>query len=76
MMKTDDELAAFVATWNAKLRRFQRAHPARWHVRGWSDDEVRDAITLRLIESHAEVTTEEVAWSVARARLAELRRAQ
>lgn len=39
------------AAWEAKIRRMQRAHPARWHVRGWSDDEVRDELTLRVFEN-------------------------
>ena len=44
------ELVRYQAAWERKLARLQRAHPARWRVAGLSDDEVRDAITLRLIE--------------------------
>jgi hypothetical protein len=58
--------------WDAKIRRMQRAHPARWHVRGWSDEEVRDDLTLRVLE-HA--TCDETAIERAvRERLNELRR--
>ncbi|HTV18581.1 MAG TPA: hypothetical protein VMG12_07925 [Polyangiaceae bacterium] len=44
------ELVRYQAGWDARLARLQRAHPGRWRVPGLSDDEVRDAITLRLIE--------------------------
>lgn len=48
---TDDAaLVRYQAKWSTRLARLQRAHPARWHVAGWSDEEVRDALTLRLIE--------------------------
>jgi hypothetical protein len=61
------------AAWNAKIRRMQRARPERWHVRGWSDDEVRDELTLRVLE-HA-TSDEETIMRAVRSRLNELRRA-
>jgi hypothetical protein len=44
------ELLGYQRAWERTLARLQRAHPQRWCVPGLSDDEVRDAITLRLIE--------------------------
>lgn len=44
------ELVRYQAAWDRRIARLQRAHPQRWHVPGLSDDEVRDAITLRLLE--------------------------
>ena len=60
------------AAWDAKIRRMQRARPERWHVRGWSDDEVRDELTLRVLE-HATCDEEAIMRAVC-ARLNELRR--
>jgi hypothetical protein len=49
---TDDAaLVAYEAKWQRKLRRLQQAFPERWRVAGLSDDEVRDILTLRLIEA-------------------------
>ena len=49
---TDDRaLVAYEAKWQRKLRRLQRAFPARWRVAGLSDEEVRDLLTLRLLEA-------------------------
>ena len=47
----DAALVRYVAKWDRRLARLMRAHPARWHVPGLSDDEVRDALTLRLVEA-------------------------
>jgi len=47
----DDALVAYEAKWQRKLRRLQRTFPERWRVAGLSDDEVRDRLTLRLIEA-------------------------
>jgi len=47
----DGALVAYEAKWTRKLRRLQRAHPERWHVPGLSPEEVRDILTLRLIEA-------------------------
>ena len=58
--------------WDAKIRRFQRAHPERWHVRGWSDEEVRDALTLRVLEIGA--GDDDAMMRAVRERLNELRR--
>lgn len=44
-------LVAYQDKWTARIARLQRAHPERWHVPGWSPEEVRDALTLRLIEA-------------------------
>jgi hypothetical protein len=41
------------------LRKLQRANPQRWHVPGLSDEVVRDALTLRLIEAVRGRTTDE-----------------
>jgi hypothetical protein len=49
-MSTDDALVTFLAGWQSSLARLQRAYPARWHVAGLSDEEVRDALTLQLLE--------------------------
>jgi hypothetical protein len=43
-------LARYQQKWDRTFARLQRAHPQRWRVAGLSDDEVRDALTLRLIE--------------------------
>jgi hypothetical protein len=43
-------LAGYYQKWERAIARLQRAHPQRWQVPGLSDDEVRDAVTLRLIE--------------------------
>jgi hypothetical protein len=47
----DAALVAYEAKWRCKLRRLQRAFPERWRVAGLSDDEVRDLLTLSLIEA-------------------------
>jgi len=62
------------AAWERKIRRLQRAHPARWHVRGWSDDEVRDALTLRVLEVAREARDEAAIMHAVTTRLNELRR--
>jgi hypothetical protein len=49
-MSTDDALVTYLAGWQSSLARLQRAYPARWHVPGLSDEEVRDALTLQLLE--------------------------
>jgi hypothetical protein len=50
--RTDDEaLVAYEAKWQRKLTRLQRTFPGRWRVVGLSDEEVRDLLTLRLIEA-------------------------
>jgi len=47
----DQALVAYEARWQRKLGRLQRAFPERWRVPGLSDEEVRDRLTLRLIEA-------------------------
>jgi hypothetical protein len=46
----DAALVRYEAKWNRKLARLQRAHRERWRVPVLSEEEVRDALTLRLIE--------------------------
>jgi hypothetical protein len=47
----DVALVAYEAKWQKKLAKLQRRYPARWRVPGLSDEEVRDLLTLRLIEA-------------------------
>lgn len=49
--RSDAALVAYQQKWDSRIARLQRAHPSRWRVGGWSDEEVRDALTLRLIEA-------------------------
>lgn len=51
--KTRDatSLVQYLKVWEHKVRTLQRRHPGRWCVRGWSDEEVRDALTLHLFEA-------------------------
>ena len=59
---TDDgALVAYEAKWQRKLAKLQRAFPARWHVAGLSDEEVRDLLTLRLLETVRRADGEELA---------------
>jgi hypothetical protein len=59
---TDDEaLVAYEAKWQRKLAKLQRAFPARWRVAGLSDEEVRDLLTLRLLEAVRRADAEELA---------------
>jgi hypothetical protein len=48
---SDAALVACEASWQRQLGCLQRAHPRRWGVPGLSPEEVRDALTLRLIEA-------------------------
>jgi hypothetical protein len=50
-MSTDDALVTYLVGWQSSLARLQRAYPARWHVPGLSDEEVRDELTLALLEA-------------------------
>jgi hypothetical protein len=54
MTSRDDALVAFFERWQRSIGRLQRAYPARWYVPGLSDEEVRDALTLRLLEAARE----------------------
>lgn len=47
----DGALVAYEAKWQRQLARLQRRFPERWRVVGLSDEEVRDLLTLRLIEA-------------------------
>jgi hypothetical protein len=50
--RTEDRaLVDYQAKWNRKLARLQHSFPERWRVPGLSDEEVRDLLTLRLIEA-------------------------
>lgn len=57
----DAALVRYEAKWQRKLRRLQQIFPARWRVAGLSDDEVRDILTLRLIEAVRQALPEELA---------------
>jgi hypothetical protein len=46
----DAALVAYHRKWQKRLARLQRRYPERWHVAGLSVEEVRDALTLRLLE--------------------------
>jgi len=50
-VQSDAALVAYERKWQGKLRRLQAAHPSRWHVPGLSPDEVRDELTLSLLEA-------------------------
>ncbi len=43
-------LARYDRKWALRLVRLQRAHPGRWRVPGLYDEELRDELTLRMIE--------------------------
>ncbi len=47
--KDDAALVAYEAAWRRRLARMVRRHPARWHVPGWSAEEVMDELLLRLV---------------------------
>jgi hypothetical protein len=57
----DFALVQYEAKWQRKLRRLQRRFPERWRVAGLSDEEVRDILTLRLIEAVRQASPEELA---------------
>lgn len=48
--RDDSALVRYEAKWRRILRKLQQAHPGRWRVPGLSQEEVRDLLTLRLIE--------------------------
>jgi hypothetical protein len=68
----DDELVAFIDEWDRRIARLQRTRPELWCVFGLSDDEVRDAITLRLIEQARAGECD--AWTIATAEVTALRK--
>jgi hypothetical protein len=47
----DAALIAYDRKWARRLAKLQRAHPSRWRLPGLSDEELRDALTLRLIDA-------------------------
>jgi len=57
----DEALVQYEAKWQRKLRRLQQTFPERWRVPGLSDEEVRDILTLRLIEAVRQASPEELA---------------
>jgi len=57
----DGALVRYEAKWQRKLRRLQQTFPERWRVAGLSDEEVRDILTLRLIEAVRQASPEELA---------------
>jgi len=50
-VRDDEALVAYETKWKRRLVKLQRAHPSRWRVPGLSDDELRDELTLRLIDA-------------------------
>jgi hypothetical protein len=46
----DGALVGYQRKWEKRLARLQRSRPRHWSVGGLSPEEVRDALTLRLIE--------------------------
>jgi hypothetical protein len=42
---------AYERKWSKRLKGLQRAHPSRWSVCGLSDEELRDELTLRMIDA-------------------------
>jgi len=62
LARLDDlALVRYEAKWQRKIRRLQRTFPERWRVAGLSDEEVRDILTLRLIEAVRQASPEELA---------------
>jgi hypothetical protein len=57
----DRALVSYQAKWQRKLRGLQQSFPERWRVAGLSDEEVRDSLTLRLIEAVRAASPEELA---------------
>jgi hypothetical protein len=49
--RDDRALVRYLSLWERKIAALQRRHPGRWCVRGWSDQEVRDALSLHLFEA-------------------------
>lgn len=47
----DPALVSYERKWARKLEKLMRVHAARWYVPGLSAEEVRDALTLRLLEA-------------------------
>ncbi len=46
---SDSALVTYEGAWRRRLTRLQQTSPARWRVHGWSDEEVRDELLLRLL---------------------------
>ena len=59
----DAALVAYQAKWQRRLRRLQQTFPERWRVAGLSDEEVRDWLTLRLIEAVRQPTAAQLELS-------------
>ena len=57
----DRALVAYEAKWQRRLRRLQQTFPERWRVAGLSNEEVRDSLTLRLIEAVRRASPEDLA---------------
>ena len=71
-------LVRFLDDVRRTLTRLQLAHPARWRVRGVSDEEVRDTLLLRILEAATDepsiIERSDVAFALIRTELATLRR--
>ena len=50
-LSDDRALVRYEGKWAKRLDRLFRAHPERWHLAGISDEELRDELTLRLIDT-------------------------
>ncbi len=48
---SDAGLVAYEKKWGRRIARLQRAYPSRWRLPGLSDEELRDELTLRLIDA-------------------------
>lgn len=76
MAAADDALVDYLRKWEGRLAYLQRTYPQRWRVPGLSAEEVRDALTLRLLETLREDPErgDERALGVARRHLGALRK--
>lgn len=75
--QADGALVRFLDDSGRMLRRLQAAHPARWRVRGVSEEEVRDTLLLRLLEAAVAdpsvIERRDVAFALIQTELAALR---
>lgn len=82
-VSSDAGLVHYESKWRRQLERLQRVRPSRWYVPGLSDEEVRDGLTLQLVdvlrarpELHARYCRAGRPWGLvlAQAHLRDLRR--
>ena len=72
--RDDRALVAYLEKWTRTVQRLQRAHPERWQVPGLSDEEVRDALTLRLFEAVRAGEAQPSSWAILTEQLGQLRK--